>query len=135
MFFSVGLLFMKMMSVCVGLIIYTAYHDCDPIITKQISKADQLLPYFTMDTASKIPGLSGLFVAGIFSAGLSTMSSYLNCLSATIYEDFISPVIKGNKKLESKAPFFMKSIVVFVGVVCLGMVFLVERLGGILQVR
>nr|CAD7397406.1 unnamed protein product [Timema poppensis] len=134
MFFSVGLLFMKMMSVCVGLIIYTAYHDCDPIVTKQISKADQLLPYFTMDTASKIPGLPGLFVAGIFSAGLSTMSSYLNCLSATIYEDFISPLIKGNKKLESKAPFFMKSIVVFVGVVCLCMVFIVERLGGILQV-
>nr|CAD7570053.1 unnamed protein product [Timema californicum] len=134
MFFSVGLLFMKMFSACVGLIIYTAYHDCDPIITKQISKADQLLPYFTMDTASKIPGLPGLFVAGIFSAGLSTMSSYLNCLSATIYEDFISPLIKGNKKLESKAPFFMKSIVVIVGVVCLCMVFIVERLGGILQV-
>nr|CAD7449459.1 unnamed protein product [Timema bartmani] len=110
-YFCLGMLAMKLLVTTVGLIIYTAYHNCDPIVTKQISKADQLLPYFTMDTASRLPGLPGLFVAGIFSAGL-----------------------RGNKKLESKAPFFMKSIVVVAGAISIAMVFVVERLGGILQV-
>nr|CAD7402664.1 unnamed protein product [Timema cristinae] len=88
-----------------------------------------------LSTLGVSQGMVQKFVAlpNIRSAKL-TMSSNLNCLSATIYEDFISPIIRGNKKLESKAPFFMKSIVVVVGAISLAMVFVVEKLGGILQV-
>lgn len=48
-----------------------------------------MLPYYVHDVAGYIPGLSGLFVAGVFSAALSTISSGLNTLSGTLYEDFI----------------------------------------------
>jgi len=37
---------------------------------QQISRSDQLLPHYVMDIASTIPGLPGLFMAGIFSASL-----------------------------------------------------------------
>lgn len=38
---------------------------------------------------SKVTGLSGIFVAGLFSAGLSSMSGLMNTMSCTIYEDFL----------------------------------------------
>nr|CAD7588290.1 unnamed protein product [Timema genevievae] len=131
--FTFGMMVVKTIVVIVGLIIYAAYYDCDPYTTKKISKPDQIVPYYVMDTAANIPGLSGLFVAGIFSAALSTMSSNLNCLAGTVYEDFILPFIKGNKKLEGQAHVIMKLIVVAFGLLCIGMVFVVEKMGSVYQ--
>nr|CAD7412582.1 unnamed protein product [Timema cristinae] len=131
--FTFGMIVVKTIVVIVGLIIYAAYYDCDPYTTKKISKPDQIVPYYVMDTAANIPGLSGLFVAGIFSAALSTMSSNLNCLAGTVYEDFILPFIRGNKKLEGQAHVIMKLIVVAFGLLCIGMVFVVEKMGSVYQ--
>ena len=48
--------------------------------------ADRVFPYFL---TTKIPaGLSGIFMAALFSAAMSTMSSDLNCLSAVGVEDY-----------------------------------------------
>ena len=48
--------------------------------------ADQVFPYFL---TTKIPaGLAGVFMAALFSAAMSTMSSDLNCLSAVGVEDY-----------------------------------------------
>jgi hypothetical protein len=35
-----------------------------------VSRPDQLLPLLVMDVAGQIPGFTGLFVAGVFSAAL-----------------------------------------------------------------
>lgn len=56
--------------------------------TGQISKADQLLPWYVIENF-KGSGLSGLFVAGVFSAALSTISPLLNSLAAVTVEDYI----------------------------------------------
>jgi hypothetical protein len=79
-------------SVFIGLTMYARYADCDPFTTGAVKKNDQLLPYFIMDVASHIPGLSGLFIAGIFCAALSTLSACLNCVAGTMYEDFVLKV-------------------------------------------
>jgi SSS family solute:Na+ symporter len=48
--------------------------------------ADKVFPYFLV---TKIPaGLAGLFMAAVFAAGMSTLSSDLNCLSAVGVEDY-----------------------------------------------
>src|SRR5579885_598870 len=48
--------------------------------------ADEVFPYFL---TTKIPaGLAGIFMAALFSAAMSTMSSDLNCLSAVFVEDY-----------------------------------------------
>lgn len=82
-----------------------------------------------MDVARAIPGLPGLFVAGVFSAALSSMSSSLNSLSGTIYVDFLKPSFPNAS--EKTASNIMKSLVIVVGLICLGLVFVVERLGSI----
>ncbi|XP_063227310.1 sodium-coupled monocarboxylate transporter 1-like [Bacillus rossius redtenbacheri] len=131
--FTVGMTIVKTIVVFVGLIMFAAYYDCDPFTTKKILKADQIVPYYVMDTSADLPGLPGLFVAGIFSAALSTMSSNLNCLSGTIYEDFILPFIRGNKVWEDRAHIIMKIIVFLFGLLCIVMVFIVEQMGGVYQ--
>ena len=35
-----------------------------------INKADQIFPFYVMDTVGQYPGIPGLFVAGIFSGAL-----------------------------------------------------------------
>lgn len=42
-----------------------------------------------MDVAGYLPGLPGLFISGIFAAALSSMSSMLNTLAGTIFDDFL----------------------------------------------
>ena len=61
-----------------------------------------------MDVAGHLPGLPGLFLAGLVSAALATMSASLNTVSGTIYEDFIKPWIPDSPKKEAIAANIMK---------------------------
>lgn len=51
------------------------------------------MPYYVVDTMGHIPGLSGLFVAGIFSASLSTVSAAVNSLAAVTIEDYYKVLV------------------------------------------
>ncbi|XP_069699571.1 sodium-coupled monocarboxylate transporter 2-like [Periplaneta americana] len=115
-----------------GLLIYSKYYECDPIKSKMISRPDQILPYYVMDIASSVPGLPGLFVAGIFSASLSTISSNLNSLGATLFEDFVRPCFK-QKISDHRANVMIKCVVIVIGGICLAFVMVVDKLGAVLQ--
>ncbi|XP_059477403.1 sodium-coupled monocarboxylate transporter 1-like [Neocloeon triangulifer] len=130
---ALGILSIVSMSCYTGLIIYAAFHDCDPVTTKLVSKPDQILPYFVTQIASNVPGLPGLFVSGVFSAALSSMSTGLNSITGVLYEDFVKPSVK-KPWSEAKASFLMKVVVAVVGSICVALVFLVERMGAIIQV-
>ncbi|XP_054002276.1 sodium-coupled monocarboxylate transporter 1-like isoform X2 [Hylaeus anthracinus] len=129
---AIGIISIVSLSCYTGLVIFAAFHDCDPVTTKQLRKADQLLPYFVMEMAGSIPGLPGLFVAGVFSAALSTMSTGLNSMSGVIYGDMIKPWLRGPVS-EATASRTIKAIVVAIGAVCVALVFLVEKLTGLIQ--
>ncbi|XP_044267363.1 sodium-coupled monocarboxylate transporter 2-like [Tribolium madens] len=130
-YYGIGMILVKTASVLIGLVIYARYSICDPFETHKIIRKDQLLPFYVLDVAGKVPGLSGLFIAGVFSAGLSTLSAHLNCLSGTIYEDFVSKLIPKDITERTKSN-ILKLIVVICGAICTLLVFLFERLGGIL---
>lgn len=53
-----------------GIIAYAVYHKCDLLISKQVTRGEQILPYLVMDLLGDYHGLSGLFVACIYSASL-----------------------------------------------------------------
>lgn len=125
--YSVGQIFIKGCCCLIGLIMYARYESCDPYTLQKITKVDQILPYFVMDVASRIPGLPGVFIAGIFSAALSTMSSCWNTLAGTIYEDFIRD--RMSNASEEKASTMMKWIVVILGLITIALVFVVEKMG------
>ncbi|KAB7501272.1 Sodium-coupled monocarboxylate transporter 1 [Armadillidium nasatum] len=88
----IGLFFLMIICAFGGLVIYAKYETCDPLKSKLVSTPDQLLPLFVMDTLGEWKGIPGLFVAGIFSGALSTVSSGMNSLAAITLEDFIRGV-------------------------------------------
>jgi len=61
------------------------------------------------------------------------MSAQLNTVSGTIYEDFVVKMM-GIKVSQLTASIIMKCTVVVTGFVCVSLVFIVEKLNGILQV-
>lgn len=102
-------------------------------LSLQLAKArDQLLPLFVMDTLGELPGMTGLFIAGVFSAALSSLSTCLNSMSAVVLEDFVKPYVK--RPLSSRATnWIMRMVVVGVGVLCVALVYVVEHMGTVLQ--
>lgn len=118
------------------------------------------MPFYVVDTMGKIPGLSGLFVAGIFSATLSTVSAAINSLAAVTIEDYYKVPTENTLQIyysliktvliiiclqplylmifkkslsEKKTVVQSKMIALFVGLLCLVMAFLAQLLGNILQ--
>lgn len=61
------------------------------------------------------------------------MSANLNTLAGTIYEDFILPHFEWAKS-DKAASNIMKGLVVINGTVCVILIFLVEKLGSVLQI-
>lgn len=61
-----------------GLVIYYYYRTCDPLTQGRITNRDQNMPIYVADALGHLPGIPGLFVAGIFSASLSSVSACLN---------------------------------------------------------
>ncbi|XP_026759165.3 sodium-coupled monocarboxylate transporter 1-like isoform X1 [Galleria mellonella] len=130
--FCIGISVLYCFCLYCGLLIYARFHDCDPLQTKLAKAKDQLLPLLVMDVLGNIPGLPGVFVAGIFSAALSSLSTSLNSMSAVVLEDFYKPFHR--KQLSDRqTAWLMRGVVVLLGVVCVGLVFIVEKMGTILQ--
>ncbi|XP_078050253.1 sodium-coupled monocarboxylate transporter 2 isoform X1 [Augochlora pura] len=129
---AIGIIIIVSLCCYTGLVVFAAFHDCDPVKTKQIGKSDQLLPFYVMELSTSIPGLPGLFVACVFSAALSTMSTGLNSMSGVIFEDMIKPWLRGPIS-DTAASRTMKATVIVIGIVCMALVFLVEKLGGLIQ--
>lgn len=113
--FGIGHIFIKMFAVYNGLLIFAKYSlaKCDPVFNGDVEKYDQIFPYYVMDVARGIPGLPGLFIVGALSAALSSMSSCLNSLSGTVYEDFIRPYMPNAS--EQRASTIMKSLTFSIG--------------------
>lgn len=115
--FGIGHILIKQFAVYNGLLIFAKYSlaKCDPVFNGDVGKYDQIFPYYVMDVARNIPGLPGLFIVGALSAALSSMSSCLNSLSGTVYEDFIRPYMPNAS--EKRASTIMKALTFSIGTV------------------
>lgn len=130
---SFGMIVIYTVNFLTGMVLYSAYKDCDPLSADQITGQDQLLPLYVMNFMGSLRGVPGFFVAGIFAASLGTVASALNSLAAITCED----VLQGLLKMElsaRKGAVYARWISIFFGALSFALVFVVERLGSVLQV-
>ena len=128
-----GLWLILLLGSFVGLFMGAFYEKCDPLKAGFVKNGNQMLPMFVMDILGDIPGLPGLFVAGLFSAALSTISSGLNAISALLLEDVIRAYWFKNM-LEAKARRCTQILALVFGVICLGLTVICSYLGNVLEV-
>lgn len=129
---AIGFVVTRGLSCVVGVVMYAYYHDCDPVVQKVVPNRDHLVPHFVVAVAQGWPGLSGVFIAGVFSAALSTVSSLLNTLAGTLYKDFIEKRLR-TKPDDKRASHILKLITLVLGLGIFVCVFVVEKLGSILE--
>ncbi|XP_058800852.1 sodium-coupled monocarboxylate transporter 1 isoform X1 [Phymastichus coffea] len=126
--FIVGVLLLIGTCGYAGMLVYAWYHECDPLTTKLARAKDQLLPLLMMNVLRDLPGLPGLFVAGVFSAALSSLSTGLNSMAAVVLEDFVKP-FRTRPFSPKTVDRLMKLTVLVLGVLCTCLVFVVEKTG------
>jgi solute:Na+ symporter, SSS family len=106
----------------VGTLLWAFYQLSGDALPPQLHDAsgkiisDEVFPYFL---TTKIPaGLAGIFMAALFSAAMSTMSSDLNCLSAVFVEDYYRKLRSNSTDRERL--FAAKIIVAVCGTIAVG---------------
>ncbi|KZC04500.1 PREDICTED: sodium-coupled monocarboxylate transporter 1-like [Dufourea novaeangliae] len=128
-----GMIIIYTVNFLTGMVLYSTYRDCDPLLAGHITGQDQLLPLYVMNFMGSLQGMPGFFVAGIFAASLGTVASALNSLAAITCEDILQGLLKINLPA-SKGAIYARWISIFFGAFSFALVFLVERLGSVLEV-
>ncbi|XP_048246724.1 sodium-coupled monocarboxylate transporter 1-like isoform X1 [Haliotis rufescens] len=115
-----------------GIVAYAYYVNvrCDPLESGQIHNPNQIIPYMVMDIFRGFPGMPGLFLAALFSASLSTISSGLSSLSAMTWEDILKPRLPNVSDVT--ATVIAKVSVVVFGLLACGVAILISLIGGTL---
>ncbi|KAJ8952509.1 hypothetical protein NQ318_003305 [Aromia moschata] len=129
--FTIGVSLFVWICCYAGILVYATYYGCDPLSLGRIKADDQILPLFVMETVGHLRGVPGLFIAGVFGAALSSLSVVLNSTAQVFLEDFI----KGCMRLtlsERTATLVVKSVVLVLGTVAVGFLYVVEHMGGVL---
>uniref|UniRef100_A0A3Q3EFB0 Sodium-dependent multivitamin transporter n=1 Tax=Labrus bergylta TaxID=56723 RepID=A0A3Q3EFB0_9LABR len=119
------------LSCVMGLVMFARYWFKGNVLIKGF--IPQMVLYFVMDMLQGLPGLPGLFVACLFSAALSTISSSFNSLATVTMEDLIKPHFPA--MTEAKATLLSKALAMFYGLLCLAMAYVTHLMGeSVLQV-
>ncbi|XP_069125580.1 sodium-dependent multivitamin transporter-like [Argopecten irradians] len=88
----------------------------------------KILPYLVVVLFRDIPGMAGVFVAAVFSASLSAITSLLSSLSAQTVVDIIRPLVKDIS--EAKATLIAKLCVPAYGIIGIGISFVIAEIEG-----
>lgn len=116
----------------IGIYMSAFYENCDPLKPGFVTDSNQIIPLFVMDVLGDVIGLPGLFVAGLFSGALSTISSGLNSISACMLEDVVRAYFSSNLR-ESRARLLSQIFALIFGLICLALTYVASQLGSILQ--
>ncbi|XP_063828101.1 sodium-coupled monocarboxylate transporter 2-like isoform X1 [Ostrinia nubilalis] len=122
-----GVILMKLLSCFLGLALYAWFAGCDPLLTGQVKKHEQLVPQFLNNLSVMFPGICGIFIISIFSATTGCIASLINSIGGVLFEEFIRPWMPQNTN-ELACCKIMKVLCVLVGLYCGGVVWFAKEL-------
>ncbi|XP_071547719.1 sodium-coupled monocarboxylate transporter 1-like isoform X3 [Panulirus ornatus] len=131
---AIGVIILLSLINYAGLVVFSVYVDCDPLMAGYIEKADQILVYFVVDKLGYLPGIPGLFVAAVYSGVLSSISSSLNAIASNIWEDLLQYFKIFSSVSEAQAKNITIIISMVSGLVSIFLGILAGSMGGLVQV-
>lgn len=133
-FCSIFTALISLLSTYMGLVMYSAYKSCDPYLANEIPRRDAIIVHYVANRLKNVPGLRGIFVAGIFSATLSTLSSFSNSMAALAIEDFIKPILfkinhnnRSYQLEDSSMTWLAKIFATSFGLVCVIVAYIIDK--------
>ncbi|MHB9124717.1 MAG: sodium:solute symporter family transporter [Armatimonadota bacterium] len=112
---------------------FVAYYKMHPALSATLTNAQKVLPHFVAHVLP--PGLSGLVIAGLLAATMSSLSAGFNSLGAATFIDFVNRLRKSSSVVsESQKLCWARWCTVFwsIGSTCAALY--VSRLGSIFQI-
>ncbi|KAB7494590.1 Sodium-dependent multivitamin transporter, partial [Armadillidium nasatum] len=103
------------------------------LLQSRLKKPDQIVPFLVADKLKHLPGMAGLFVAAVYGAVLSSVSSQASAFAALVWEDFLCNWIWFRKNIGISATNVTRLLSAFAGVLGVGLAFIVGRLGTLFQ--
>ena len=99
-----------------------------------VDKQDQIIPLFVAHIMGDIPCVTGIFMAGVLSGALSTVSSGLSSLAAIAYQDFIQAGCQ-LKIAEKRGTIVTKALSAGFGILCYALVYVIKYVPGVVKVQ
>lgn len=113
----------------IGLGLY-AYHQATPGAFPEGLARDQVFIYYVIHTLPQ--GISGLIVAGVFAAAMSSMDSGINSVSTVVINDFVTP-LRRKKRTEEHDVLLARLLTLFFGTFATGVAFLASSIGDLIK--
>ena len=125
---GVVIVFQFLLFLIIGVMLYAFYQQF-PLV-QPLAKSDEIFPRFIVH---ELPhGASGLVIAAIFAAAMSTLSGSLNSLSGTLLNDFYKPYFRPRMREEHYLK-VSKVMTVFWGIMLVGIAILARHWGSVLE--
>lgn len=107
----------------IGTALYSYYHAMPELLPANLAgpeNADKIFPYFIVTALPK--GITGLLIASIFAAGMSTISTSINSSATVLLTDHYKRYINKNPKPKtSMRVLFIASFIMGIGGIAIGL--------------
>ena len=100
----------------IGTALYSYYSNTGLLPSSIIGSPDKVFPYFIVNVLPQ--GLTGILIASIFSAGMSTLSTSYNSSATVILIDYYNRFFKnlGDEKTQMRVLYFSTILISFSGI-------------------
>lgn len=116
----------------VGLVLYSYYLECDPVLANVVSKRDAVIPLFVLQEFATYYGIPGIFISCLFSGALSTLDSALHALAAVTWEE-IKELKTFEKITDAQETRITKGLSIVFGLIATGLAFLCRNVGSLIS--
>ena len=82
-------MFVNLLCGLIGMAAISYFAGCDPVMSGEALRADSILALIANKLFKVVPGLTGLFIATLFSSTMSTVSTGINAVTTVFFKTIL----------------------------------------------